>query len=1051
MTKRIFAVILTLICMIALSTNLWAQIPVIGRIAINDGASTISTTDGKVTLKIFARNAAEMRISNNGSWIGARWEPYTQIKRWRLDIREDGLKKVYAQFRNSDRSILSDPVVAEVILDRSGPTDASVNINFGQEFTTDRKVTVEVFANDVKQMQISNRADFMRARWYPYRETINNWIIGGLDGKHKVYARFRDDAGNVSEVVSDTITLDRKPPTSSRLSINNDSVFTRYQQVHLRVVSPDATQMQIVNFADDEDHTADGGTGWIPYEEDHVHELLPGNGTKRVAVRFMDQSNNVSKWVVDKIVFDDIPPSATRVRINKGNRYTNRNEVNLQFAAVKASKMMASNDPDFKDAEWLPYRPYFSTWLIDRKEQGKKTVYAKFMDKAENVSEPTSDDIIYDNIEPKNPTIEIITKKGLKTSSGFKITNEKEGFVDLKLNAEDARYMMLSNTSTFFDARWDIYRPEYKDWKLDQGDGYERAVYVKFRDKAGNVTKLKYDKVIYDLEPPVDGRVAIHHFDAQYVRSDTTKLLLFARGASFFKASNRDTTGFAEAEWEPYTQVREGWILDPREGPQVVHVKYKDFAGNVSQVYTGSIYMDKTPPQEISLEINRGDTITNEPNKVVYIQARAVGAADMRISAHPGFKGIPWRFYSSKLEAFPLPGDDGLKKLHVQFRDSAGNVSVVAYDEIMLDRRPPIIGKVSIMDGVKNTRYQEVTIELEAKDAVEMRISNDPYLKEAKWEPYKTSKKWTLLGEDGLKTVYVQFRDKIGNISRIAYDRIGKDTHPPSNPELTINQKGTKYVTNINKYVRLYLRVREANVMRVANSQAGLDSADWQPYKYILEDWILEGNDGNKEVWAQFMDDAGNRAITSQKVILDRQAPYDEEVTINNAEPLVNKRQVTLQIKAKEAVQMRVSDRRSFPAPSKWIPYQETMNWTLIGREGLKAVHVQFRDEAGNVSYTTSAQIDFDMTPPGAGFIKIGNGKSLISRTEVPLTFSAKDADFMMVSNDPNFAGATWQDYKKFIPSWPLASGTGYRRVYAKFKDKHQNESPVIFAEVTVE
>lgn len=1031
----------------------WAQgIPVIGRISIEDGAESTSSKDGRVMLKIFARNAAEMRISNNASWIGARWEPYQQRKRWKLDAREDGLKTVYAQFRNKDKTILSDVSRAQIELDRAPPEAGTVTINFGVEYTTDRKVTVEVQAEGAAEMQISNRADFMRARWYPYRSMIKNWLIGGLDGKHKVYARFRDRAGNVSPVASDTITLDRQPPSVSRLRINNDSVYTRTQGVNLQIAARDATEMEILNI--EEDGAAGATSGWIPYSEEYRHTLTPGNGKKIVAVRFKDKTGNISRPTSDYIIFDNIPPSATRVRINRGNRYTNRNEVSLQFAAVKASEMMISNDPDFDGAEWVPYRPYFPVWVIDHKTQGKKTVYVKFKDKAGNVSEPVSDDIIYDSIEPGSPSIEIVTKEGQKTKRGYKITNQKEGLVDLKLYAEDARYMMLSNSSTFFDARWDIYRTEYKDWELEHGEGkdFERTVYVKFRDKAGNISSLKYDKVIYDITPPVDGRVSIKDYDAKYVRTDTTQLRLFARGADQIKIANEDSSKLEEVEWEPYVQVRENWILDSREGTKTVYVQFKDYAGNVSGITSGKIYLDKTPPQEPSLVINRGDTITNEPNKVVYVEARAEGAADMRISSSPSFRSTPWRFYDPKMSKYPLSGEDGLKTLYAQFRDSAGNVSEMVTDQILLDRRPPMIGKVEIQDGNKGTRFQKVTITLEADDAVEMKVSNNPYLEDAKWEPYVEKKDWTLLGEDGIKTVYVQFRDKIGNISRIAYDRIGKDTSPPTDGEIVIDRKKKKYVTDINKYVRLYLSSKGATVMKIANSKRGLDSVDWRPYKYIIEDWILAGEDGEKEVWAMFQDEVGNRTKPiSKKIILDRQPPYNEELLINSGARYTNKREVKLQLGAEEATKMRISHSRSFPPPAKWEPYAKTKNWVLVGREGRKFVHVQFADDAGNVSYTTTAAIMLDMTPPSPGYIKIDNGSPFTTRNEVRLEFHARDADYMMVSNDPNFEGATWREYKRVINNWPLNSGKGYRRVYAKFKDKFQNVSPSIFSEVTVE
>ena len=69
-----------------------------------------------------------------------------------------------------------------------------------------------------------------------------------------------------------------------------------------------------------------------------------------------------------------------------------------------------------------------------------------------------------------------------------------------------------------------------------------------------------------------------------------------------------------------------------------------------------------------------------------------------------------------------------------------------------------------------------------------MMVSNRIDFPDAKWESYTTSKKFTLVGEDGIKFVFVRYRDAVGNISEIAYDRIGLDRTAPTGGEITINK-----------------------------------------------------------------------------------------------------------------------------------------------------------------------------------------------------------------------------------------------------------------------
>ncbi len=54
-----------------------------------------------------------------------------------------------------------------------------------------------------------------------------------------------------------------------------------------------------------------------------------------------------------------------------------------------------------------------------------------------------------------------------------------------------------------------------------------------------------------------------------------------------------------------------------------------------------------------------------------------------------------------------------------------------------------------------------------------MRFRNAGTTTWSAWQTYATSKSWALSAGAGTKTVYVQYRDKAGNPSALAFDRIG--------------------------------------------------------------------------------------------------------------------------------------------------------------------------------------------------------------------------------------------------------------------------------------
>lgn len=88
------------------------------------------------------------------------------------------------------------------------------------------------------------------------------------------------------------------------------------------------------------------------------------------------------------------------------------------------------------------------------------------------------------------------------------------------------------------------------------------------------------------------------------------------------------------------------------------------------------------------------------------------------------------------------------------------------------DTTPPTNTSVSVNAGVETTSSLSTTLALGATDATQMLISNDAGFAGASWETYATSKSWTLVSGDGVKTVYAKFRDATGNMSVVVSDSI---------------------------------------------------------------------------------------------------------------------------------------------------------------------------------------------------------------------------------------------------------------------------------------
>jgi Bacterial Ig domain len=85
---------------------------------------------------------------------------------------------------------------------------------------------------------------------------------------------------------------------------------------------------------------------------------------------------------------------------------------------------------------------------------------------------------------------------------------------------------------------------------------------------------------------------------------------------------------------------------------------------------------------------------------------------------------------------------------------------------------------ISINGGATSTSSRSVTLNLSASDpspasgVTDMRFRNEGTTTWSSWVAYSTSHSWTLTLEAGTKTVYVQYRDRAGNVSAAASDTI---------------------------------------------------------------------------------------------------------------------------------------------------------------------------------------------------------------------------------------------------------------------------------------
>ena len=581
------------------------------------------------------------------------------------------------------------------------------------------------------------------------------------------------------------ITTDFTPPTGS---ISFTGAFTNTPFVKLNLSATDnsgsVAQMWLGN-------DGEMWQGPFPYATYAILVLPPGDGPKKVWARFADAAGNQSTPTSATITLDTVKPTLGNpaVVINGGALYTGSAAATLTFSVTDPGGSgvteWAHGTYDPRTQAWL-----FSDWipiantgyvLLPFQIDGSKTVTVRFRDAAGNISDnATSAPITLDTTGPTG-TVAIAGGAAYTGSTG----------VTLNLTYDDgggigADQMRFSNSTDFSAATW-IPVAATAPWTLAAGADGTRTVYAQFKDKLNNISSATiYDDIILDTQPPT-GTVVING-GADFTNSLAVTLTLNATdgtgsGLDKMRFSNDGVGWSAEQTYAPSYGP---WNLSAgADGSRKVYARFKDKLGNYSTTeISDTIVLDTTAPSG-NITINNGDAYTTSTAVNLTLAATdgtGSGLDKMRFNDTGTFGSEPWADYATSAP-YTLPGGDGLKKVYAQFMDKAGNISAAVSASITLDATAPT-GTIAISGGAY-TRIAAVVLNLtSAGGATQMCFSANQTSWSA-WENVATTKQYNLAAPDGLKWIYVKYRDAAGNESAPAGASVTLDTVAPKDGTLT--------------------------------------------------------------------------------------------------------------------------------------------------------------------------------------------------------------------------------------------------------------------------
>lgn len=423
---------------------------------------------------------------------------------------------------------------------------------------------------------------------------------------------------------------------------------------------------------------------------------------------------------------------------------------------------------------------------------------------------------------------------------------------------------------------------------------------------------------------------------------------------------------------------------------------------------------------------------------------------------------------------------------------------VLRYDSV-----PPSVS-AQINNGSTTANQVNVTVNLNTSDVGSgvdrARLSNNG-LNWSEWQPYAAAIPWTLPALNRqAHTVYVQVRDRAGNVSETANDTITLELYP-----VMPHSAGYRICANVinaggqaglqSSSYRLTSTIGEAGS---GYGQSG--SYRWQggfladlteclPVEhaagegYEITHWVIASggslrgsasytlgdtagetfasahnqfSSGSYRLSSGFWGDVGGAAApppppptpvptmtslpTPTPGPTATPVPGGFGVSINDGNLYTNSPNVTVRVSAPNVTQVRLSNDGGY-LNEGWMSYQPTLNWTIdtYGNYVLpRFVYAWFRDAEGIVYGAYMDDIIYDPVPPEGSVTLLGGDEGGVVALYLFATDDNSGVAEMRIGDDTSFAAAEWQPYSQFL-EWEGVGGP----VYAQFRDRAGNVSPV--------
>lgn len=434
-----------------------------------------------------------------------------------------------------------------------------------------------------------------------------------------------------------------------------------------------------------------------------------------------------------------------------------------------------------------------------------------------------------------------------------------------------------------------------------------------------------------------------------------------------------------------------------------------------------------------------------------------------------------------------LSEGDGPKFLSVVFRTSAGGLSAPLVVSTTVDSQPPegtlrVLPLVTSSTASGITASRQVLLAIESADALSgiggLRVAGSiTALAQAEFRPATELLGWELPAGSGAQTVYLQLKDKAGNLTSGSAPISGSiilDDAAPTAPILTLltgSATSSRAVsvriesTDASGSLQDGQVLIDGDVVSPGWLAVGSNGLSFAAGVFTWSGMLSAGEDGPRRLAVAVRDQAGNVSPSTALRLSLQTTPPDELEADLRPGPFTRTTAATLWLRAHGAAQVKISgdvasvDGRAADVGS-FVPWRSQLAVELTTAEGLKTLDVTFRNEAGLES-TITAQTQLDSTAPAGTAALVGSADlgvssaALTSTRLVQLQVSAADlgsgVDAVRIAQTPaGLATASWQSLAQTF-GWLLTGPEGNAQVALQLLDRAGNESAVLTASTVLD